>query len=216
MNPYEELGVSPSASPEEIREAYMKLVKKYHPDRYQDSNLKKQAEEKMKRINAAYDTITKNQAQAQSQAQNGYGSGSYGSAGYGGYGAGYGQSGPRPGYTGSYANEFAKVRAYINSGNIAAALALLNAIPLHNAEWNFLYGMCCYRNGEYSKAYDHVSRACQMDPNNAEYASALNGMRGASSTRSAWTGTGESLRCCGLCGSIVCANLLCSCCRGLS
>ena len=59
MNPYQVLGVSPSASQEEIREAYMKLVKKYHPDRYQDSNLKKQAEDKMKQINAAYDMLTK-------------------------------------------------------------------------------------------------------------------------------------------------------------
>ena len=61
MNPYEVLGVSPSASAEEIREAYMKLVKKYHPDRYQDSDLKKQAEDKMKQINAAYDQLTKKQ-----------------------------------------------------------------------------------------------------------------------------------------------------------
>ena len=34
MDPYKELGVSPSASDEEIKTAYRNLVKKYHPDRY--------------------------------------------------------------------------------------------------------------------------------------------------------------------------------------
>ena len=195
MNPYEVLGVSPTASQEEIRAAYMKLVKKYHPDRYQDSNLKKQAEEKMKRINAAYDMITKNQqaARESAEARQSYGTGSRA-------------------YSGNYSEEFRKVREFINNGEIDAAMALLNAIPLHNAEWNFLYGMCFYRNGQYSRAYEFVSRACQQDPGNAEYSGALNSMRGADSTRTTWTDAGDTLRCLSLCSSIVRANLLCSCC----
>ena len=34
MNHYEVLGINKNASPEEIRDAYKKLVKKYHPDIY--------------------------------------------------------------------------------------------------------------------------------------------------------------------------------------
>lgn len=195
MNPYEVLGVSPTASPEEIRAAYMKLVKKYHPDRYQDSHLKKQAEDKMKRINAAYDMITKNQqaakeAEARSQTTNR-------------------RSGA---YSGNYSAEFRKVREFIENGEIDAAMALLNAIPLHNAEWNFLCGMCFYRNGQYSRAYEFISRACEQDPGNPEYVSAVNSMRGARGTNNTWTDTGDTLRCLSLCSTMVCANLFCNCC----
>ena len=56
-NPYEVLGVSENASDEEIKAAYRKLAKKYHPDNYADSPLADVAEQKMKEINEAYDTI---------------------------------------------------------------------------------------------------------------------------------------------------------------
>ncbi|MFR2331942.1 MAG: DnaJ domain-containing protein [Flavonifractor plautii] len=53
------LGVKPDASDEEIKRAYRELARKYHPDNYQNNPLADLAEEKMKEINEAYDTITK-------------------------------------------------------------------------------------------------------------------------------------------------------------
>ena len=38
-DPYKILGVSPTASDAEIKAAYKELVKKYHPDQYQDNPL---------------------------------------------------------------------------------------------------------------------------------------------------------------------------------
>lgn len=53
---YELLEVSENASPEVVEKAYKILVKKYHPD-LQPPNAKKQAEEKMKEINDAYEIL---------------------------------------------------------------------------------------------------------------------------------------------------------------
>lgn len=51
---YELLGVPRTATDEEIRRAYLKLAHKYHPDK---TGGDKEAEEKLKRINAAYDIL---------------------------------------------------------------------------------------------------------------------------------------------------------------
>lgn len=58
---YETLEVSQSASAEEIKRAYRKLARKYHPDINKDSG----AEEKFKEINAAYEILSDEQKRAQ-------------------------------------------------------------------------------------------------------------------------------------------------------
>ena len=50
---YTVLGVSPDATAEEIKRAYRKLARQYHPDVSHDSD----AEERFKEINEAYDTL---------------------------------------------------------------------------------------------------------------------------------------------------------------
>ncbi|MEG1972789.1 MAG: DnaJ domain-containing protein, partial [Oscillospiraceae bacterium] len=58
-DPYKVLGVSPNSDDDELKRTYRELVKKYHPDNYQDSPLADLAQEKMSEINAAYDTVVK-------------------------------------------------------------------------------------------------------------------------------------------------------------
>ncbi len=55
MNYYEILEVSVNASKEVIKNAYRALSKKYHPDTYKGD--KSYAEEKLKEINSAYETL---------------------------------------------------------------------------------------------------------------------------------------------------------------
>ena len=56
-NYYDILEVNKNASPEIIEKAYKILVKKYHPD-LQEDNMKKIYEEKIKKINEAYDVLS--------------------------------------------------------------------------------------------------------------------------------------------------------------
>ncbi len=56
---YETLEIKPGATFEEIRDAYRKAMKKYHPDRYVDSSQKEYAEKLSRRINGAYDYFKK-------------------------------------------------------------------------------------------------------------------------------------------------------------
>jgi WD40 repeat protein len=55
---YEILGLQPGVSEAEVKQAYRKLAKQWHPDRFaSDPQLKKQAEEKFKLINEAYEQL---------------------------------------------------------------------------------------------------------------------------------------------------------------
>lgn len=62
-DPYQVLGVSRSASDEEIKKAYRTLSRKYHPDANVNNPNKDQAEERFKQVQQAYDLIMKEKQQ---------------------------------------------------------------------------------------------------------------------------------------------------------
>lgn len=52
------LGITPPASPEEVRQAYRDLVQVWHPDRFtHNARLQKKAEARMREINQAYEAL---------------------------------------------------------------------------------------------------------------------------------------------------------------
>ena len=144
-DPYSVLGVSPSASDEEIKKVYRDLARKYHPDNYQDNPLADLAQEKMKAINEAYDTITRARAGGASQSSQSY-SQSYGQQSYAD------QS------TASNAT-YNQIRQAINAGNLTLAEQLLASIPTRDAEWYFLNG---------AVAYLHESGKSRVPPGHAD------------------------------------------------
>ena len=109
MNPYKVLGVSETATPDEIRAAYLALVKKYHPDRYADGPLKEMAGEKLKEINRAYELIGKRA-----------GAGAHADAGRA---ASYGpeRTSHSSAYAGPNAAALARVRSLISHNSLGAA-----------------------------------------------------------------------------------------------
>ncbi len=94
-DPYKVLGLSPGASAEEIKKAYRKKAKEYHPDLHPDDPT---AAQKMNEINEAYDMLqhpekykARREQEAKKQQENARYSGYGGQTGYGGSsGNGYG------------------------------------------------------------------------------------------------------------------------------
>ena len=192
MNPYEVLGVSPNDDEETIKKAYRALVKKYHPDRYANTPLADEANEKLKEINRAYDIITG-------------GSNTSGSSG-GGYKSSY--SG---GYSGDDAS-FQNVRTLITMRMFDAADSMLARLP-QTAEWYFLKGLICMNRGWYQKGREYVHKACSMDPANEEYRAVFNQFTNSTTSYKTYhTNIGP---CAGWAAGICCLNICCnSLCRG--
>ncbi|MBR6556119.1 MAG: J domain-containing protein [Clostridia bacterium] len=194
-DPYSVLGVSPNSSDEEIKQAYRKLAKQYHPDAYKDNPLASLAEEKMKEINEAYDTIQKMRA---------------GGANYSNYSSYANQN--RQGYAGRNAEVYARVRSCINTRNIMGAQTLLDGVTERDAEWYFLMGSVNYAKGWMDEAYTNFQTAVNMNPGNPEYQNALRRMN--ARTGAYRTARSTSVSGCDICGNLLCADCLCECLGG--
>ncbi len=192
-DPYSVLGISQNASDDEVKKAYRELARKYHPDNYQNNPLADLAEEKMKEINEAYDTITK-------QRSGGGYQGSYQSGGYGSQ---------RQYNTGGSAS-YAQIRSMINMGDLQGAERLLMEIGPKNAEWYFLHGSIAYRKGWLDEAMQNYTRAVQMDPNNMEYRQALAMLQRGGSAYRPYGYTTTHIDACDCCTALMCLNMCCN------
>lgn len=203
MNPYEVLGVKPGASQDEIKSAYRKLIKQYHPDKYIDNPLKDLAEEKIRSINEAYDALTKN-------------GGSYSNSSdtYNNSSSNYSNSGS---YNNSSAYEFQEIRRMIQTRNFSSAESRLNSISNRNGEWHYLYGALMLNKGWYDSALEHMNTAVNMEPNNLEYRQGLNSLRQRSkgfSNPYYRTTSMNNNDACDCCINLWCLDTLCECAGG--
>ena len=209
-DPYSILGVSPSATDDEIKTAYRNLARKYHPDNYGDDNpLKDLANEKMAEVNAAYEEI-------QRMREAGKSGGSSGGTSYRDYG------GSRSGY-GSTSGVYYEIRCAITSKRFGEAERLVANVPEQDrtAEWHYLNSVLLMRRGYANDAMRELETACSMDPQNMEYQEAKrmfnNGTRGYGST---YYGSGGYSRrsaeedACNCCTNLICLDCLCEMCGG--
>ena len=191
-DPYQVLGVSRSATDDEIKKAYRTLSRKYHPDSNINNPNKEQAEEKFKEVQAAYKQIMYERQHPYSSSGS-----SYGSSGSG-YGSSYGSSG---GYSGSYDGDFwgdffggfggfggqsqqrsyqnqnqdedsIRLQAaanYLNSRHYQEALNVLNSITNHSAQWYYYSAIANSGLGNNVQALQQAQTAAQMEPSNQTY-----------------------------------------------
>lgn len=236
-NPYQILGVSETASMDEVKKAYRKLSRIYHPDANVNNPNKDQAEAKFKEIQAAYQQIVDEKEHGGSRTSYGPGS-SYGQGGYqqssqgsyqqsyGGFedffgGFGFG------GYGGQYQNrqqtqESTLMQAagnYLRNGYYREALNVLGNVPEaeRNAKWYYYSAQANAGTGNNITAQEHAGRAVQLEPDNYVYQNLLRSLqsgetwytqRGSSYGRT----TGGMDNCCCCCLEAMFYQLICPCC----
>lgn len=197
-DPYKVLGVSPDASDEEIKTAYRRLAKKYHPDLNPGDA---EAAKKMQQVNAAYEQIKNPEKAAQNQ-RGGYGGygGGYSDpfGGYGGYG-GYRQYGGAAQEGDPYQQA---AYNYIRFGRYREALNALGNSTQRDARWYYLSALANDGLGNQVTALEHIRRAVSMEPDNGVYLDMLGRMEHGGDTyrRTAGNFTGFS-------GGSVCPSL---------
>ncbi|MDF2950269.1 MAG: dnaJ domain protein [Sedimentibacter sp.] len=190
-DPYEVLGLQRGASKDEVKSAYRKLAKKYHPDMNENNPLQDLAEEKFKEIQWAYDEI-----------MNGNTSSSYqGNSGNSSYEGG--------------SSTLSSIRQLIQTGRFQEAIRALSGIPTRNAEWNYLMGVCYVNMGSIGQGVQYVQTAASMEPNNFEYKNFLNqilNMQNSYQNRAYnYRGGSSSADCC---TQLICADCCCECLGG--
>ena len=189
-DPYEILGVSRSASKEQIKAKYRELAKKYHPDNYIGSPLADVANEKMQEINEAYDAIMNGTA------------GDYRSSAGGSF------------------NDYAQVRELMRRGALDSAEQILEGMPqsTRDAQWYYLKGQINYQRGWTDQAFTYFATAHNLEPNNAEYRHAFENLSrqrtGGFRTSSRHNSSSSNCDACSICQGLLCADCCCECMGG--
>lgn len=237
-DPYEVLGVPRGASDEEVKKAYRRLSRKYHPDANVNNPNKDAAEEKFKEVQQAYKSIMDGDTSYnQRSSYGGYGNSGYGNSGYGGYQRGFGGFGDFGGFGGfggfgdfgdfeGYGRRttsesgddmyFNAAARYIQNQSYDEALNVLKSISNHNGKWYYYSAIAHYGKGNQATALEHIQRAMNIEPNNVEYQRAYSQIKNGSNW---YQGMGRTYHTPNMSGNGFCfklclANLLCNLCCG--
>lgn len=193
MDPYILLGVSRSASIDEINSAYKKLMEKYSEESYDNGPLSDLAAKRRKELETAYDYVIKEKSRAEKDAQ---------------------QQANRQQEYASANPQYAQVRSFIDCGNIAEAQRILQSMDIRDAEWYYLSGCVAMRSGLYNEAYNFFKTACNKDPENHEYRNAFMRMEQQASQYRNVGSEMQQAQCCNCCSNLICADCCCECTGG--
>ena len=211
-DPYKILGVSPDATDAEIKQAYRKLAKQYHPDLNPGDAY---AAKKMQEVNAAYEQI-KNPDKGPS----GYGSSQpgYGSAqgyGYDPFGGAWQRAWEQQARQQQGDPYQRSAEQYIRYRRYQEALNTLQSSPQRDARWYYLSALANDGLGNQVTALEHIRKAVSMEPDNYTYLQTLEDIEngGAAYRRQAGNFQTFSMGSSPLSGLCLCLFLRLFCCR---
>lgn len=205
-DPYSVLGISPSASNDEVKKAYRDLSRKYHPDSYANNPLADLAEEKFKEVQEAYKQIMdereKGYSSGYSSGQS-YQNGSYSNQGYNSYA--YEES-----------QEMREVYSMLMMRRFREALNELSRIPERGARWHYYNAIAYSGLGNTITAMSHARQAVAMEPSNSDYSQFLRQLQ--NNTRNYRNNgggmSGSNSDACDMCCKLWLADSICECMGG--
>lgn len=186
-DPYDVLGIPRNATDDEVKKAYRKLAKKYHPD----INKEADAEAKFKEVQNAYDTIMSRNTNANST---------------------FSQST----YQNTYQDStlYQQIIQDLNMGMYSSAYQKLLMIQDRRADWYYFFCMANYGMGNIIAAKDAIATACEMDPTNQDYRNLYSQLHASQQAYTYQSSSYDPLKCC--CQWLVCIYCLgcspCCCC----
>ncbi|MBQ8687209.1 MAG: J domain-containing protein [Ruminococcus sp.] len=199
-DPYQILGVPRSASEDEIKKAYRRLCRQYHPDLNMDKPNAEDYEARFREIQTAYQQIM-DERQGRSTANDFGGSSSYQSSG-----------------TDEASMHKRAAMNYIQNRRFAEAVNVLNSIQSRDAEWYYISAVAQAGLRNTAAALQYAQTAAHMEPNNVQYQMLVQQMQSSAfqyqemqTPYSQSDGTSECLRCCAY--NLICNMLLSCCCR---
>lgn len=153
-DPYTVLEISRSATDEDVKKAYRKLSRKYHPDANINTSNPQQTEEKFKEVQQAYQQIM-------DEREHGYSSGAF-----------YTNENDKT-WNHQYAGEDSlKMQAaanYINSRHFAEALNVLSSTDRRSAQWYYFSAIANAGMGNNINARTMAQQAVSLEPQNPQY-----------------------------------------------
>lgn len=143
-NAYEILGLTSSATRDEIDARYKQLRDQYQRDRFLPGEEGEEASEKLQQIEVAYRDILAGMEEQKQQATDF-----------------------------ADADDYAEIQRLISDGKLDEAQAKLDERESRDAEWHYVQSILFYKRNWFLESKKQLELACQMDPTNERYKQSL-------------------------------------------
>ncbi len=142
-NPYEILGLTSSATRDEVEAKYNELRAKYQADRFLPGDAGEEASEKLQQIEVAYrDILQSYEEQKQTE-------------------------------TFTEDEDYSEIQKLIANNQLDQAQAKLDERVVRDAEWHYVQSILFYKRNWFLESKKQLELACQMDPDNTRYKQSL-------------------------------------------